>query len=257
VDILALDTEGQGQVVVVELKNVHTNEEVIPQVLRYARWAKKNPDFVLRRIREKRTELEQMNINLEKIDTNPRIILVAPSFDSDLIRLSEDIGYEVDFLAISRYKMGNETFVVTDLEEPEEQEVTLTRPRETWDWITYKTKLEQPDGKLETGKAVEEKIDRILVEKKWDLKKDFRKLAVVWRRGFFRAWYIELGYYANECLLVFKLTDKPDAASVGMGKADFMQWGEHGWAVKIPSKDFDVSRFAPLFAKAYEFVGGR
>ncbi len=257
VDILALDTEGQGQVVVVELKNIHADEYVIPQVLRYARWVKNNPDFVLGRIREKRAELEQKNINLEKIDTNPRIILVAPSFESELIKMSEDIGYAVDFLAISRYKMGNETFVVTDLEELEEHEVTTTRPREVWDWNHYKTKLEQPDAKLEAGRALEERINQFLTGKAWDLKKEVRKWAVVWRRGFFSAWWIELGYYANECVLIFKLQERPDAAAVGLTEADLMEWGEHGWAVKVPSKDFEIARFAPLFAKAYEFVGGK
>lgn len=252
VDILALDTEGQGQIVVVELKNVHCDESVIPQYLKYARWVKKNPDYVLRRIRERRPELEQKGIDVDKVDTNPRVILVAPSFDPELIRLSEDIGYEIDFLAISRYKMGNDTFVVTDLEEIEEHEVIATRPREIWDWLSYKTKLEQPDAKLEVAKALQEKIDKMVDEKGWDLKREFLKLAVAWKRGFFRAWWIELGYYANESVLVFKLREKPEATNVD--PSIFMEWGEHGWAVKVTSKDFDISTLVPIFAKAFEFV---
>jgi len=257
IDIIALDTEGQGQVAIVELKNTHCDESVIPQILRYARWAKKNPDFILSKAKGMQEELRVKGINVDKMDTTPRVILVAPSFDAELFGMSEDLAYDVDFLSVNRYRAGNEVFVVTEVEEVEERGVGVSRSQEKWDWASYKSKRDMSDKKLEIGMAMEQAIDGMLAGKGWDLKKSFQQGQVAWKRGFFRVFWISLDYYAEKVVFAFKAKEKPTAADLGLVPDDIMKWAQDSWGVVIPSKDFDMSIFAPVLEKAYEFITGR
>lgn len=95
IDMLALDKERNP--VVIEYKAEEEEDETaLLQALSYANWVDKNPDTMLRFIREKRPE-----IGIESLG-DVRIIIVAPSFTDRTKQATKMVGLGLE-IALKRY----------------------------------------------------------------------------------------------------------------------------------------------------------
>jgi predicted transport protein len=102
IDTLAIDAKKNP--VVIEYKTTDgKDEEAFLQALSYANWIDKNPDAMLRFIREKKPEFDIESLG------DVRIILVAPSFTDRVIQASQMIEPDITlkrYLAFEHIKIG-------------------------------------------------------------------------------------------------------------------------------------------------------
>jgi hypothetical protein len=135
-DMLGVDQD--DQICLIELKNAEAGEEVLPQALGYAIWAETNPDSIKAIWLESKTKPEDVQIDWDNL--NIRVMLIAPSFKSNVPRMAGKMGYPIDLIQIRRYGLeDNEFLVVEALDEPKGPKVIATKAKGTWDWAFYES----------------------------------------------------------------------------------------------------------------------
>jgi len=109
IDTLAVDNESNPVVIEYKVKEGE-DETAILQALSYANWVDKNPDTVLRFIREKKTE-----INIESLG-DIRIIIVAPAFTDRTKQAAEMVEPDISlkrYLAFDVPSIGKKLYIET------------------------------------------------------------------------------------------------------------------------------------------------
>ena len=178
-DMIAFDKE--GSVVIIELKNGPVTEDVIPQVLRYAIWAETNPDSIRAMWLELKTKPEDISITWENLSV--KVLIIAPSVSSRVLRLANKINYPVLFLEIKKFSAEKDEFILTNQLEPEpEAKAGVTRGQEVYDKDFYLANC----NKASVPKFFEtiDIVDEIVREKKWELEKKMNKYYVSYKYGF-------------------------------------------------------------------------
>jgi hypothetical protein len=257
-DIVGLDID-EKRVQIVELKNLPVDEKVIPQILKYAFWAKENPEYFRNKVVQKmEKELKEIIRDEREINYDPKIVLVAPSFSSQLLKQSQLLNVDVSFIEISRYKSADDLFVTVDYKEVEEAKRALPRGRQDWDWEKYRRELEISTEAMEIGQMMEKQIDALISNKGWDLKKSFIKGCIVYKHGWRNVFIIHPGYWVTkDCWIAFKLSEEPKKEDLSLLLTDMKtKWYPeyHDWYVRITRKDFEVTKLQPIFEKAYSYV---
>lgn len=74
-DIVGLDKD--GNICIIEMKNVTVDASIIPQVLQYAFWAETNPDSIKSLWLEVETKPDDLSVSWD--DFEVRIIVIAPT----------------------------------------------------------------------------------------------------------------------------------------------------------------------------------
>ena len=74
-DIVGIDND--GNICIVEMKNINVDASIIPQVLQYAFWAETNPDSVKSLWLEYENKPDELSISWDSFQV--RIIVIAPS----------------------------------------------------------------------------------------------------------------------------------------------------------------------------------
>lgn len=82
IDILLLNNNSK-RLVVLELKNILSNDKMIWQPIRYYDYLRRTEDSLKQLLVLKKNEI---NFNIDEIDFNPEVILVVPEFDKQLLR---------------------------------------------------------------------------------------------------------------------------------------------------------------------------
>ncbi|MCP8304612.1 MAG: hypothetical protein H3Z50_03960 [archaeon] len=105
--------------VIVELRNMITGIEAIPQILPYFAFVKSNPDAMKFRISSNvklMQKLEGFEVDLDKLnkglEEDPKVILVAPAFKKELLDVVNYVKFGVKLVEISRYKTEDGGVVV-------------------------------------------------------------------------------------------------------------------------------------------------
>lgn len=250
-DMLAIDQD--ARICIIELKNQTADESILPQALGYAIWAETNPDSIKAIWLESKRKPENIQIDWDNLDI--RIILVAPSFKSEVPRMAGKIGYPIDLVQIKRYSFEeNEFLSVEFVDKPVPNKVTTTKGITTWDWDYY----ESEHGKEATAqfKQVVESIDALVKKNGWNLPYNLNKYYTGFKFGnkviFNVAWG---GTYAWK--LKFKL---PKDLVIGFKGEnwEFQTYDEtFGEAVFRPLKKTpDVRELEHFFVEAYKRVTG-
>jgi hypothetical protein len=250
-DMIAFDKE--GSVVIIELKNQPVAEDVISQVLRYAIWAETNPDS----IRAMWLELEEKpeDINIPWDNLNVRVLIIAPSVSSRVLRLANKINYPVQFLEIKKFSAEKDEFILTSQLEPEpEAKVAVTRGQEVYDKDFYLANC----NKASVPKFFEtiDIVDEIVREKKWELEKKMNKYYVSYKYGFPIVFGV-IWIGSKSFGLFFKLPKEKAEAMVIPGIAPHRyedEWKQVLYKVEKP--DSDVRKLIPLFDAAFKHITG-
>ncbi len=105
--------------VIVELSNVITGIEAIPQVLPYCAFIKSNPDAMKFRISSNvkfMQRLEGLKVDLDQLakglEEDPKVILVAPAFKKELLDVVNYVKFGVRLVEIARYRTADGSVVV-------------------------------------------------------------------------------------------------------------------------------------------------
>ena len=107
-DVIGIDSD--GNVCIIEFKNVRTDSSIVPQVLGYAIWAETHPDSIKSMWLESKNQPEDLVPDFDGYDV--KIIVVAPSFELAVPQHMLKINYEVDLIEISRFEVNKEEFIL-------------------------------------------------------------------------------------------------------------------------------------------------
>ena len=177
-DMLGVDPD--GNICLIEMKNVQVSEDVLPQVLGYAVWAETNPDSIKAIWLEAKNKPEEIDIDWDSIQI--RVIIIAPSFNPNVLRMSSKINYAVDLIQIQRFSDENDEFILVEvLEDTSYKKAITTKPMGDYSWEYY----EKNRGKEATAdyKKVVDALENFVKEQKWNLSQNFTKNYIGFKLG--------------------------------------------------------------------------
>ncbi len=246
VDLLAVNRD--GEILIIELKKDQASTDIITQVLKYKAYWKTHPDSA-------RSIWEQAKGRPEDIEPdwsnyNPKIVIVAPSFDSELIQTSTQNNLDIRFVEITRYVHGDSMFVVVDELEPSitREAVISTRLEYDWDW--YNKEVVRSEDQVKIGKYLQEEILKLCQGKGWNISPKFNKFYLAFKYGGNNPFWIEF-YHKGKVAVCVNLRDQkirpPSSSNVQW------QWNktwEH-WYVDVDTASFDVNDIEASLELAY------
>lgn len=250
-DLIAVDKE--GSVVIIELKNDAANEEIIPQVLRYAIWAETNPDSIRALWLELPEKPEDIDIVWDNLTV--RIVIIAPYIPPRVLRLANKINYPVDLLEIKRFSIEGDEFILINQLEPEpETKIGITRGQEVYDRDFYLKNC----NKASVPKFFEtiEHVDKVVRDKNWKLEKKMNKYYVAYKYGFPQVFGVS--WMGSKSFGLFFKLPKEKAGSIVIPGTTFHRYEEEWKQVfyKVENPDRDVDQLLPLFEAAFKHVTG-
>lgn len=250
-DIVGVDKE--NNVVIIEFKNKPVDEDIIPQVLRYAIWAETNPDSIRALWLEAKDVPDDININWDNLSV--RIIIMAPIIPATVLRLVNKINYEVDLLEVQRFAAEGDEFILVNEREPE----TSPRRKITKGTPEYNREFYEEhhnDQSVEMFFAVSERIDELVSNRNWPLEKKFNKGHISYKHGFFNVFGLTwLG--SKSFALFFKVSKET------VDQYQSSNWKPYRYEAdwkevlyKIDSVDVPLEELESLFEAAYGNVVG-
>ncbi|NLL57349.1 MAG: hypothetical protein GX244_02435 [Firmicutes bacterium] len=247
-DIIGIDYD--GNICIVEMKNVTVDASIIPQVLQYAIWAETNPDSI------KNLWLEHDNkpdLHISWDDFQVRIIIIAPSILRSTLDIVNKINYPVDLIEIKRWVEGeNQLLLVNKLEEEKTRKPKPVSGMEPYGEEFYKKEYNK-DSASEFIKYVRE-VESIINENNWKLETKFNKYYCGFKAGAYNAFGIKwIG--TKTFAFFFKLEqNQVDESPIKLTKYD-AQWKEALYYVD--PRVTKTRDFIPLFEASYKKLTGK
>ncbi len=248
-DIIGIDND--GNICIIEMKNVLVDAKIIPQVLEYAIWAETNPDSIKALWLEKEDRPEDLSLDWDNFQV--RILVIAPDISRDTLKFVDKVNYTIELIEIKRWvESENEIFLVNKLENNERtHKIRTTSGLEVYDEDFYKKNYnkESVDKFLKFANNLKKFVDN----KGWNLELKFNKHYCGFKVGFFNAFGIEwIG--SKTFALFFKLTEKEaNSCNVKMTKYQ-SQWKQALYYIDDKAK---IEDYECLFKKAYEKLTGK
>jgi len=247
-DIVGIDND--GNICIVEMKNVHVDASIIPQVLQYAFWAETNPDSIKSLWLECENKPDELAISWDNFQV--RIIIIAPNILRSTLDIVNKINYPVDLVEIKRWVEGeNQLLLVNQLEEEARVKPKPVTGLRVYDEEFYKKEYNKNSVK-EFMRYIRE-VESIIKERSWSLETKYNKFYCGFKAGFFNAFGIKwIG--TKTFAFFFKLDQKQaESAPIKMTKYE-SQWKEAVYYIepgKTRTKDF-----LSLFEMAYNKLTG-
>jgi hypothetical protein len=250
-DMIGIDKE--NNVVIIEMKNGEVDENIIPQVLRYAIWAETNPDSIRALWLECKDKPDDISINWDNLTI--KIIIIAPSIKLNVLRAVNKINYEVVLLEINKFATKHDEFILVDKLEPESPKgPRITRGLGVYDKDFY---LENYNNEsVEVFFHTANKLEKLVKQKGWRLEKKFNKGYVGFKYGFPNVFGITWVGSKTFCLF-FKmpksLSDKIKISGIKPYRYE-EQWNQVLY--KVEGKEYDLHKLMPLFDASYKYITG-
>jgi len=249
-DILGIDND--GNICIVEMKNVIVDSSIIPQVLQYAFWAETNPDSIKSLWLECDNKPDDISISWDNFQV--RIIIIAPQVLPSSLDLVDKINYPVDLIEVNRWVDGDNHFLLVRKLEPEQKKgkIKPVSGLQTYDDEFYKKEYNKDSAKhfLNYIKEVEE----IIKQHNWALETKYTKHYCSFKAGFFGAFGIK--WIGSKTFAFFFKLSEQEAKQVSIPMTKYAsQWKEAIYYIdqeKTKTKDF-----LELFKKAYSKLTGK
>lgn len=247
-DIIGIDND--GNVCIVEMKNVRVDASIIPQVLQYAIWAETNPDSVKSLWLECENRPDDLSISWDSFQV--RIIVIAPNILRSTLDFVDRITYPVDLIEVTRWIEGEDhVFLVNVLELEKKIRTKPVRGLEVYDKDFYETEYNRESAK-EFMRYVGE-VEKIIKEKEWSLERKFNKQYCGFKAGNFNAFAIEWKG-TKTFAFIFKL-DQAEAESVPIPMTKYdTGWKQANYYIK--PGETKTRDFLPLFEMSYRRLTG-
>lgn len=242
-DIVGVDND--GNICILELKNVPVGPSIIPQVLEYAIWADANPDSIKSLWLELDDKPEDLAINWENFEV--RIIVMAPTISRGTLQFVERINYPVELIEAKRWVEGDNQFIMINRLEPETSRRTRpARGMPTYD-LGYYEKRYDKELAQHFFKYVEE-VDQLVEEHGWNLDKKWNRNNCAFKAGFFNAFVVRFTG-AKTFAFVFYV-DEDEAHKLGGEPTKYNAQGKRAVYQIEPGKT-KTRDLLPLFEAAY------
>ena len=248
-DIVGLDSD--GNVCIVEMKNVTVDASIIPQVLQYAIWAETNPDSLIKLWLECKDKPDDISVTWDDFDV--RIIVIAPSITKSTLDIVKRINYPVDLIEINRWVDGGNHFLLVNKLEPDEKgRIRPVGGLEVYDSAYYQKKYNAKSAN-EFFRVVGE-VEQIVQDNNWGLEKKFNKSYCSFKAGFFNVFGIE--WVGLKTFVLFVKLPEDVAAKLTPTLTKY----QSQWKQAVYSIDPAVTKtktFLPILRAAYERQVGK
>ena len=248
-DIVGIDND--GNICIIEMKNVTVDASIIPQVLQYAFWAETNPDSIKSLWLECDNKPDDIAISWDSFQV--RIIVIAPSILRSTLDIVEKINYPVDLIEVKRWvEEKNSLYLVNKLEaDPKASRIKPTSGMQIYDEEFYKKEYNKKSA-IEYIKYARE-VEKLILKKDWNLELKLNKHYCGFKAGFFNAFGIQwIG--TKTFAFFFKLSeDEAKSTNIKMTKYE-SQWKQAVYYI-VPGKT-KTEEYEALFELAYKKLTG-
>jgi hypothetical protein len=242
-DIVGIDND--GNVCIIEMKNVTVDAAIIPQVLQYAFWAETNPDSIKSLWLEAEDRPDDLAVAWD--DLQVRIVVIAPTILRSTLDIVNRINYPVDLVEVKRWVEDDNSFLLVNLLDPEaKRTVRPVSGLQTYDADYYLSQYNKDRAK-EFLRYIEE-VEALVRQKGWSLDTKFNKNYCSFKAGFFIAFGVKWIGTKTFAFLVKLPEAEARALSPQMTRYE-AQWKEAVYYIE-PGKT-STADFVPLFEKAY------
>ena len=246
-DILAIDSD--KNVCIIEMKNVSVDDEIVTQVIRYARWAEKSPDAI-KNLWNESEQPEEFEIDFDKY--NVKIIIVAPKIKDEVLEMFDGLSkYEVNFLEINRWQHKKNNFYLVEERElsKKNEKIRTVRGKGTYDkeWYlsTAHNKTSVNDYFLTVGQ-----LEKLSKSKKWPVLAKHNKNYFVLKYGFNNIGGIE--WTSSKTFVVSLHVTHDVAKSIAPKNAELYKTTKRRTMYRLDKTS--IREFAPLFEKSLELL---
>lgn len=268
IDLWGLDTLDMRPVII-ELKNVKTGLEIIPQIIPYYVFVKSNPDTLkFKAITNKKymEKLKELGINEEKLygalEEEPKVIIIAPEFEKSLLEAINYWKFIIEPIEISQHK-SKDGLLVVNVNRPQISPApqNVTRVMEDWDWDKYLANGITLAPKNQIAKGLKQEMDNLLKKNQIELEPIFRKGYIPYQSGRNNVFWFNLGYTSpsGDIVLGFAgIEKKPDLKGAEIVIEHTKErWVEkyHEWNIFF-NKVVDLSPLLPIIKKSFEAITG-
>lgn len=249
-DIIGIDND--GNICILEMKNVEVDASIIPQVLQYAFWAEKNPDSIKSLWLECKDRPDELSVSWNELEI--RIIVIAPSILSSTLDLVNKIDYAVDLIEVKRWVDGDNHMLLVNKLEPEVSKIK-NKPvhgLETYDENFYKR--EKNNNSVTEFMKYTVDVDRLIKAKNWQLEMKYNKHYCGYKSGAFNAFGVK--WIGSKTFAFFFKMSKEEASKFNIPMTRYEDlWKEASYYID-PGKT-KVEDYLPLFEFAYKKLTGR
>lgn len=248
-DIIGLDND--GNVCIIEMKNVPVDANIIPQVLQYAFWAESNPDSIKSLWLESENKPDDLAISWD--DLQVRILVIAPSILHSTLDIVEKINYPVDLIEVTRWVDGeNVLLLVSKLES-----VQKVKSRPVYGLSNYDEDFYMQHHNKQSVKEFMNyvrQVEQVMKQNGWNLELKYTKHYAAFKAGFFIAFGIH--WIGTKTFAIFvKLPEKEIAKfPIPMTRYE-KEWNQAVYFI-IPGET-KITTFLPMFEKAYQHLTGK
>ena len=243
-DIVGIDND--GNICIIEMKNIDVDASIIPQVLQYAFWAESNPDSIKSLWLECDNKPDSLSIQWDSFEV--RIIVIAPKILRSTLDIKDKINYQVDLVEVNRWvEGGNSLFLVSKLEQ--DQKTTRTKPvcgLQVYDEEFYKKEFNKQSA-IHFLKYSNE-VEDLVKSNGWALEAKFNKSYIGFKAGFFNAFGVQ--WIGSRTFAFFFKLPEYEAKEVDIEMTRYEgQWKQAVYFIepgKTKTKDY-----LPLFERAY------
>ena len=249
-DIVGIDND--GNICIIEMKNVTVDADIIPQVLQYAFWAESNPDSIKSLWLEADNKPDDLVVSWG--DVQVRIIIIAPTILRTTLAIVEKINYQVDLIEMKRWVDGANTFLLVNRLEADgglKKKIKPVSGLATYDEAFYLTHYNKASAKEFLLCA--QSIERLVSENSWHLETKYNKHYCGFKAGFFLAFGVS--WVGTKTFAIFIKLPESEARALQptMTRYD-AQWKQALYYIE-PEKT-EISQFVPLMEAAYHRLTG-
>lgn len=247
-DIVGIDLD--GNICIIEMKNVIVDPSIISQVLQYAFWAETNPDSIKSLWLEYEDKPDDLQTNWDAFQV--RIIVIAPNILRATLDIVNKISYPVDLIEVRRWVEGDDQLLLVDkLEQEKRVKPTPVSGLQTYDAEFYKKEYNKNSAK-DFLKYVKE-VESIIKAREWPLETNYKKHYCSFKAGSFNAFGIHwIG--SKTFAFFFKLSEhQAKNISIDMTRYD-NQWKQALYY--IDPKETKTTDYLPLFELSYKKLTG-
>ncbi len=247
-DIVGIDSD--GNVCIIEMKNVPVDSSIIPQVLQYAFWAETSPDSVKSLWLENESKPDDITVSWETVQV--RILIIAPSILRSTLDLVDKINYPVDLIEVKRWVEGDNEILLLNRLEPEPRKRSKpTSGQPVYDEDFYKTIFNKNSVKQFMRYCGD--VGSLVTKRGWELQTKFNKHYCGFKAGFFNAFGVK--WIGSKTFAFFVKLTKEEAEGLGPPMTRYeAQWKDAVYFIE-PGKT-KAADYAPLFEAAYKKLSG-
>ena len=185
-DMVGVDDENYA--VIIENKNVPVDEDILPQIMRYAVWAETHQDTIRVWCQEAEEDLPEIDWEQLKI----RLVVIAPSIKSTVPRLVKKLGYLVDLIEIKKFVVGtDEIILVNELESAPEESRAIAKGMQTYDREFYKDR--RNPRSVDAFFDLISELESVVKREGWPLELKINANYAAFKHGFFNVFGVSWG----------------------------------------------------------------